>query len=241
MIKNFLEQLKMKGALAAYAQNEGCNQEQLLFMLLSSEIEYRQNQANKRKMLQAKFPIEKEWSDIDKRVNPDIDFNNLEKLDMDFIKKKQNLCLMGQPGTGKTHSLIALGRKLCRQGISTKFYTACTLVNALQEAKASHNLSKFMPSVLKPQLLIIDELGYIPFSEDGARLLFEVFSNRHERGSIAISTNLPFDQWTQIFGSVALSAALIDRFTHRCNIYTFKGKSIRFAEAQAARKRENKY
>lgn len=235
MIKNLLEQLKMKGALATFTEMKECNTEQHLLTLLASEIEYRKNQAAKRQLFHAKFPIEKEWCDIDKNLNPDIDFISLEQLDIDLVKKGHNLCLMGQPGTGKTHTLIAYGRKLCRKGISTRFYTATGLVNALQEAKAAHNLSKFMQGLIKPQLLIIDELGYIPFSEDGARLLFEVFSSRHERGSIAISTNLPFDQWTQIFGSVALSAALLDRFTHRCNIYTFKGNSARFAEAKAAK------
>ena len=92
-----------------------------------------------------------------------------------------------------------------------------------------------MQSLTKPQLLIIDELGFVPFSESGARLLFDVFASRYERGSIAVSTNLSYDKWIQIFGSVELTAALIDRFTHRCLIYTFEGRSVRLIEAKKNR------
>jgi DNA replication protein DnaC len=138
---------------------------------------------------------------------------------------------MGQQGTGKTHSLIALGRDLCRRGISTQFYTACELVNILEKAKVQCQLSKVMQRLIKPELLILDELGFVPFSENGARLLFDVFAGRYERGSIAVSTNLSFDKWTQVFGSVELTGALLDRFTHRSHIFTYKGKSARFAQA----------
>jgi DNA replication protein DnaC len=234
MLKNLLTNLKMPGALEALESlNEIKDRDQYLLGVLQSELLYRENRSNKRRLSQAKFPMEKEWSEINKEFNPSIDFSSLEKLDSNqLIKKRKNLCLMGQQGTGKTHSLIALGRKFCRSGITTKFFTACGLVTGLEEAKNSHNLSKFMQSLRKPQLLIIDELGFVPFSENGARLLFDVFASRYERGSIAVSTNLSFDKWNQIFGSIELCAALIDRFTHNCFIYRFEGKSARLKKAR---------
>ncbi len=139
---------------------------------------------------------------------------------------------MGQQGTGKTHSLIALGRDLCRQGKTVKFYTACSLVNLLEEAKAKHILAKEMQALAKPEVLIIDELGFVPFSENGARLLFDVFASRYEKGSIAVSTNLSFDKWVQVFGTPELTAALIDRFSHKCLIFNYQGKSVRFLDAK---------
>ena len=144
---------------------------------------------------------------------------------------------MGQQGTGKTHSLIALGRSLCKKDKTVKFYTACSLVNVLEEAKAKHNLAKVMQTIAKPNLLIIDELGFVPFSDNGARLLFDVFASRYEKGSIAVSTNLSFDKWVQVFGSPELTAALIDRFTHKCLIFNFQGKSVRFLDAK--KRKEN--
>lgn len=238
MIRDFLIRLRMRGALSALSSLEEIkDRNQFLIGLLKAEVMHREDQAAKRRLSQAKFPIDKEWSDIDKGLNPSIDFSSLEAIgEEELISKRSNLCLMGQQGTGKTHSLIALGRKLCRKGISTKFFTACGLVNALEEAKVNHTISKFMQCLAKPQLLIIDELGFVPFSENGARLLFDVFASRYEVGSIAVSTNLTFDKWVQVFGSVELTAALIDRFTHRCLIYRFEGESVRLMEAKKKRR-----
>ena len=125
---------------------------------------------------------------------------------------------------------------LCRKGKTVKFYTACNLVNLLEEAKANHILAKFMNLIAKPDLLVIDELGFVPFSENGARLLFDVFASRYEKGSIGVSTNLSFDKWVQVFGTPELTAALIDRFTHKCLIFNYQGKSMRFSQAK---KRKN--
>lgn len=239
MIKDLLEQLKMNGALKALTNlDEVKCKDQFVTALLQAELIHRENQASKRRLKQAKFSVEKEWSDIDKEINKKIDFSSLEKLDQDqLISKKNNLCLVGQQGTGKTHSLIALGRKLCRQGVTVKFTTACDLVNELEEAKANHTLTRLMEALAKPQLLIIDELGFVPFSDNGARLLFDVFARRYERGSIAVSTNLSFEKWVQMFGSVELAAALIDRFTHKCLIYRFEGESVRLMEAISNKKK----
>ncbi len=242
MIQELLTSLKMTGALEALPRlEETKDKHQFLAALLKAEKEHRELRANKRRLSSAKFPMEKEWQDIDHTLNPQIDFKKIEQLSIECVQKKENICFMGQQGTGKTHSLIALGKNFCRKGISTKFYTACDLVNLLEEAKANYSLCKQMQHLSRPQLLVIDELGFIPFSENGARLLFDVFASRYEKGSIAVSTNLSFEKWLQIFGTPELTAALIDRFTHRCHIFTFEGKSVRLMEAKKRRaEKENK-
>jgi DNA replication protein DnaC len=234
MLHKLLEQLKMHGAINALDRfREIKDTEEYLLSILNAESEHRQQLATKRRLGGAKFPVAKDWCDIDSSLNPKIDFKAIQKLATGkFVEKKENLCLMGQQGTGKTHSLIALGRQLCRNGISVKFYTGCSLANALEEAKAKATLSKMMKSLLKPKLLLIDELGFVPFSENSARLLFDVFASRYETGSIAVSTNLSFEKWGQIFGSIELTAALVDRFTHRANIFTFEGCSARLIQAK---------
>lgn len=234
MIKDLLEALKMRGALEALDRLEAItDRDSFLTALLQAEFEDREMRATKRRLANARFPVDKEWSDIDTSLNPEIGFREVQALvNSDFVAKHENLCLMGQQGTGKTHSLIALGRDLCRRGISMRFHTACELVNILEEAKAQCCLSKVMQKLMKPSLLIIDELGFVPLSENGARLLFDVFAGRYERGSIAVSTNLSFDKWIQVFGSTELTGALLDRFTHRAHIFTYKGQSVRFAQAK---------
>ncbi len=234
MIRDLLTLLQMKGALEALDHLERISdRDAFVTALLKSELQDRELRSTKRRLSTAKFPTVKEWSDLDPSLNPEICFSKLQALgSSDFVKKKKNLCLMGQHGTGKTHSLVALGRELCRKGVSVQFYTACQLVTMLEEARAQCCLSKLMQKLLKPSLLIIDELGFIPLTESGSRLLFDVFAGRYERGSIAVSTNLSFDKWTQVFGSVELTGALLDRFTHRAHIFTFKGESVRFKQAK---------
>lgn len=241
MLTDLLKELKMNGALESLQklQSTITDRDEFVKQILLSEVESKQGRALKRRLSKAKFPFVKEWAEIDRSLNPKIEFNKIEVfLDGDFIEKQQNLCLMGVPGTGKTHSLIALGRELCRKGHSILFFTACELVNALEEAKKEYRLSKFMESLKKAKLLIIDELGFVPLSEAGARLLFDVFASRYERGSIAVSTNLSFDKWVQLFVTVELTAALLDRFTHRANIFTFEGQSVRLLDASRKLKRK---
>jgi len=234
MIKDLLTSLKMKGSLQVLGDIDHLKErDQFLIALLKAEIEDRDTRANKRRLAQAKLPTDKEWRDIDPNINPDIEFSKVEKLGNGlFIQNRENLCLMGQQGTGKTHSLTALARDLCRRGFTTRFYTASALVNLLEEVKANHTLTKVMQSLLRPNLLLIDELGFVPFSENGARLLFDVFASRYEKGSIAVSTNLSFEKWVEVFGTPELTAALVDRFTHKCTTITYQGTSVRFLDAK---------
>ena len=234
-VLELFEELKMNGALSCYEQLSQSlkDREQLLIRLLETEIQYRHERAMKRRLSQAKFPVEKEWVELDRSLNPLIDFEGIEKLfDGEFVRMRRNVCFIGTQGTGKTHSLISLGRQLCRKGHTVRFYTACELVNVLEEAKRDLILTTVMKSLLKPTLLIIDELGFVPFSDTGARLLFDVFASRYERGSTAVSTNLSLDKWVEVFGSVELTAALIDRFCHRAEIFAFEGESVRLFQAE---------
>lgn len=225
----------MYGALSHYKKvNQSIlDKEQLLIQILEAEILHKKERTMKWRMSQARFPVEKEWVEIDYSLNLKIDFNRIKRhFDGEFLEKRQNLCFIGTQGTGKTHCLIALGRELCRRGRTVRFYTACELVNALEEAKNNSTLSKLMKNLLIPKLLIIDELGFVPFSENGARLLFDVFASRYERGSIAVSSNLSFDKWIQVFGSIELTAALVDRFSHKADIMPFEGQSVRLFQTK---------
>ena len=234
MLRKILMTLKMRGSLNCLEDLSRIKgRDEFVQALLQAECNYRHQRALDIGLKRASFPIDKEWSEIDHMLNPGIDFKSVQALGSgEFIRKKENICLMGTQGTGKSHSLIALGRQLCDEGFSVKFYTACALVNALEEAKAQLTLNHFMKNILKPQLLVIDELGFVPFTENGARLLFDVFSRRYEHGSIAVSTNLSFEKWVQIFGSVELTAALVDSFTHRSHNFVYEGESIRLMEAK---------
>jgi DNA replication protein DnaC len=238
MLKKALTSLRMTGSLNALENlSKIQNKDEFAIALLQAECDHRHQKALERGLKAASFPIDKAWNEIDHTLNPGIDFKSVQALGSgEFIHKKENLCLMGRQGTGKSHSLLALGRQLCEEGFSVKFYTACALVNTLEEAQAKHQLDRQMKSILKPQLLVIDELGFIPFTENGSRLLFDVFSRRYEHGSIAVSTNLSFEKWVQVFGSVELTAALVDRFTHKAHTFVYEGESIRFKEARGRKK-----
>ena len=141
------------------------------------------------------------------------------------------MVFLGPTGTGKTHLAIALGVAACRQGKRGRFATAAGLINELIEAQAQLRLSKLESALLKLDLLILDEVGFVPFSKTGAELLFGLLSERYERGSVLVTTNLDFASWTEVFGDPRLTAALLDRLTHRCHIVEFQGDSYRFKES----------
>jgi DNA replication protein DnaC len=157
----------------------------------------------------------------------------------EWIGQKYNACFIGPAGTGKTHLAVALGQAACRAGRRVRFFTAASLVNALEEAQKQYRLEKMLRMLEKTDLLVVDELGYLSFSRAGAELLFQVFAERYERGSILITSNLPFGEWGSVFQGERMTAALLDRFTHRCHIFDMNGESYRFREsARAARERK---
>ena len=225
----------MFGALQFYQslRESDYDEKNLILELLKSEHEWKSDKRKKRRYQIANFPFVREWVSIDKKANPKIEFEKIKKFSNgEFVSQKRNLCFIGSPGLGKTHCTVAIGRALCEQGNTVRFYSANDLVTQLEEAQQSNTLSKFMDKIMSPDLLIIDELGFVPFSDNGARLLFEIFSKRYEQGSILITTNLDLPKWIQTFGSKELTKALIDRFTHRCDIFVFEGESYRFQESK---------
>ena len=151
----------------------------------------------------------------------------LELARCEYIERRENLIALGNSGTGKTHIALGLGLAACQKGLSVGFITAAALVHELIEARDDKQLLRFQKKLATYKLLIVDELGFVPLSKTGAELLFEVFSQRYERGSTLVTTNLPFDEWTEVFGSERLTGALLDRLTRHVNILEMNGDSYR--------------
>ena len=136
----------------------------------------------------------------------------------EYVQHRENVIAIGNSGTGKTHIALGLGLAACQRGLSVGFTTAAALVHELMEARDERLLLNLQRQLSRLNMLIIDELGFVPLSPTGAELLFEVFSQRYERGSVLVTTNLPFDEWTEVFGSERLTGALLDRLTHHVHI-----------------------
>jgi len=238
-IKKVLKELKMHSSLENLENylHQFQDRESFILGLLEAELIAKERRSANRRILLANFPLDREWSMLDPKRNQKINFNEVKILSNgSFVKEKCNICLIGAPGLGKTHSVVSIGKDLCRKGLTVKTYVASALVTKLEEAKLNGVLSKFMEAIKRPDLLIIDELGFVPFSDNGARLLFDVFARRYENGSIAVTTNLTFNKWPSIFGSIELTSALVDRFTHRCHVFAYEGPSVRLADAIKTKK-----
>ena len=164
----------------------------------------------------------------------------LELARCQWIDEKRNCCLIGSSGTGKTHVAIALGLAACRLGKRVRFLTAAVLVNKLEAAQQQFQLDRFLNKLDKVDLLVCDELGYLSFSRSGAELLFQVFADRYERGSLLITSNLPFSEWHQMFQGERMTAALLDRLTHHCEIFEMNGESYRFRESMKTKRTRGK-
>ena len=155
----------------------------------------------------------------------------------EWIEKRHNCIALGPSGTGKTHAALALGLAACQKGYSVAFTTAAALVHELMEARDERRLRALQKHLNVVKLLIVDELGYVPFTAVGSELLFEVFSQRYERGATLVTSNLPFDEWTSVFGSERLTGALLDRLTHHVHILEMNGESFRLATSKKAQRR----
>ena len=147
-----------------------------------------------------------------------------------YIRQPRNIILLGRSGTGKTHLATGLAVEACKEGVRTRFVTCSGLVNELMESREEKRLSRVVNRYAGYDLLILDELGYVPFSKEGAELLFQVLAERHERKAVIITTNLGFADWTKVFGDATLTAALLDRVTHRAYIINFTWESHRLKE-----------
>jgi len=155
----------------------------------------------------------------------------------EYVTRRENIIAVGNSGTGKTHIGLGLGLAACQKGLSVGFYTAAALVHELLEARDEKRLLRLQRQLSGYKLLIIDELGYVPLSQTGAELLFEVFSQRYERGSTVVTSNLPFDEWTSVFSSERLTGALLDRLTHHVHILEMNGDSYRLNQSKRRSRR----
>lgn len=241
LLKSYLKRLRLPAMAQAYpkvgqeAAHSNARYEQYLLTLLEQEVLQREANQQKRRLLQARFPVLRTLDSFDFTALPTL--NKAKVLDLsrgEYIDKRSNIILVGDVGTGKTHVAVSLGVCACRQGKRVRFYTAAGLINELVEAQAENRLSKLQAQLLKQDLIILDEVGFIPFSPAGAQLLFQFCSARHERGSLLITTNLGFADWTQVLGDERLTAALLDRLTFHSHIIEFRGESYRFRQSLKA-------
>jgi DNA replication protein DnaC len=208
-----------------------------LLRLTELEVAARSSNALQARIKAAGFPVHKDFDTFDFTAIPSLNKQKvLELARGEWIDDHANCCLLGSPGTGKTHVTIALGLAACRQGRRVRFFTAANLVTRLEEAQKQYQLDRFLSQLDKVHLLICDELGYLSFSRAGAELLFQVFADRYERASLLITSNLAFSDWGQVFQGERMTAALLDRLTHRCQIFEMNGESYRFRESVNAKK-----
>jgi DNA replication protein DnaC len=225
----FLREYKKVAAQCAKEKNDSAR-----FLLELSELELieREKKGAERRVREAGFPVIKTLDGFDFTAIPSLNKRLvMELVRGEYIQKRENVLAVGNAGTGKTHLAIALGLAACHEGRKVRFFTAAGLVTALTEARDDKALLRFKRQLARKSLVIVDEFGYVPFSKTGAELLFEFFAERYERGSVIVTTNLPFDQWTEVLGSERLTGALLDRLTHRVHILEMNGESFRFRES----------
>lgn len=219
----------------AEAEHTKMTYEEFLLGLLEREYELRKNNGVKSRTKQAKFPYLKYLEDFDRRKYARdfwSKFDDLEKLN--FIDKKENLILIGTPGSGKTHYSIGLAVKAIMRGKSVLFVSVPNLIIELKEALSQHQLNIYKKKFEKYDLVILDELGYISFDKSGSEILFNLLSNRNDKGSIIITSNLTFDRWNEIFNDTMLTGALVDRLAHRAHILDISlENSVRFEDTIA--------
>jgi len=212
-----------------------------LLRLAEQELIERERKGIERRIKAARFPLVKSLDEFDFTAVPALNKKQiLELARCEWIDHKENLIVLGNPGVGKTHLASALGLSACQRGYGVRTFSAASLVNTLVEARNEKELLRFQARLNKVPLLIVDELGYIPLSKTGAELLFEIFSQRYERGSVIVTSNLPFEEWTSVFGSERLTGALLDRLTHRAHIIAVEGNSYRLAQSRKRRRSAKK-
>ena len=229
--------LREHDRLARQCAAEGADHLRYLLRLAELELIEREGRMVERRIREAHFPTVKSLDSFDFLAIPSL--NKALVLDLargDYIGRRENVIALGNSGTGKTHVALGLGLAACQRGMSVGFTTAAALVHELLEARDEKRLLRLQKQLAGYKLLIIDELGFVPLSKSGAELLFEVFSQRYERGSTLVTSNLPFDEWTEILGSERLTGALLDRLTHHVHILEMNSESYRLAQSKRRRR-----
>jgi DNA replication protein DnaC len=216
------------------------NADHLTYLLQLTELELleRERRAAERRLKAARFPTLKSLSSFDFAARPSVNKVMIAELARcAYIDARENVLLVGNPGTGKTHLAIALSAAACAKGYRVRFSRVTELITHLIEARDERGLLRLKGQLAKLDLLVLDELGYVPASKVGAELLFDVISTAYERTSLIVTTNLPFESWTEVLGSERLTGAALDRLTHRCQIIETKGESYRLRDAKVRARR----
>jgi len=244
LLEHHLKQLKLPTMLREYAPvaaactQDRCDYPAYLLRLAERELIDREKRAAERRIKAARFPVIKTLDTFDFKVQPSINQQLMRELTTgQYIDRHENVLLVGNSGTGKTHLASALAFSACTQGRRVRFFTVTNLVTQLTEAREERQLQRMLGQLERQDLLVLDELGYVPFSRLGAELLFEVISRAYERVSVIVTTNLPFEQWTEVCGSERLTGAILDRLTHRVHILEANGESYRLRESRSRRQR----
>jgi len=239
LLEYHLKQLKLPSmlreytSLAAVCSKERADYPTYLLRLSERELLDRERRAAERRIKAAKFPVIKTLDSFDFTAQPSINESLVRELaGGEYIDRRENVLLAGNSGTGKTHLATALGFTACAQGRRVRFFSVTGLVTYLLEAREDRQLQRILEQLGRHQLLILDELGYVPFSKAGAELLFEVVSRAYEQTSLIVTTNLPFENWTEVMGSERLTGALLDRLSHRIHILEANGQSYRLKESR---------
>ena len=243
LLKHHLKALKLPTMLAeAEKIAHRCaadNAYHLAFLLQLVELELieRERKAAERRLKGARFPATKMLDEFDFASRPSVNKPKvLELVKGEYLDRRENILLVGPSGTGKTHLATAFGMAACSQGRKVRFFRVTELVTLLMEAKEERQLMRLRQLLAKLDLLVLDELGYVPASKVGAELLFDVIATAYERNSLIVTTNLPFENWTEVLGSERLTGAALDRLTHRCHILETMGESYRLQDAKRQRR-----
>ena len=232
MMKNLENELRQ-------AKENSIPYEEFLLNLSETEVRHRTENGRKRRIKEAGYPIFKPLETFDFEAVPELDRRLIRELATgEYLKEKRNIIFMGKSGAGKTHLATALGIEACTAGYRTRFVTGCGLTNELIEAVDKKGLTRMLKRYAGYGLLIVDELGYVPFSKEGGELLFQVLAERHEKRSVIITTNLGFGDWTQVFGDPNLTAALLDRLTHKAHVIPCNWDSYRLKETLKSQRRD---
>jgi DNA replication protein DnaC len=215
--------LREYASMAAVCQKDRTDFPTYLLRLAERELLDREKRAAERRVIDT----------FDFKAQPSINEQLVRELMRgEYINKRENVLIIGNPGTGKTHLACALAFSACAHGRKVRFHTVTGLVTELVECREERRLQRLQKQLQRFHLLLLDELGYVPFSKAGAELLFEVISRAYEHHSLMLTSNLPFEEWTEVFGSERLTGALLDRLTHRCHILQANGESYRLRQAK---------
>ncbi len=237
LLESYLRQLRLPSFVHSYqsfatdAARNNLDYTRYLLALAEQEVNKREQNRLYKRIKAARFPVLKELADFDFSALPSL--NKAQVLDLsrsEYISKREPIVFIGNPGLGKTHLAISLALAACHQGCKVRFRTAAGLVNELLQAQDDHRLHRFIAAALKLDLIVLDELGFIPFSSSGAQALFTFCSEVYERLALILTTNLKFADWVQVLGDERLTAALLDRITHHAHILELVGESFRFRE-----------